>query len=83
MGIPQQMKLYLKNWWWSRWIHESAWIGITYTYSEPMIWDESGYDTAKRAHQEGPKTGLVTNGFVQKEPLMELLPFIDAMNIGC
>jgi len=56
-------------------------IGIAYTYSEPMIWYEFVYDTAKRAHQEGLKNVLVTNGFVQKEPLMELLPFIDAMNI--
>ncbi|HHY40205.1 MAG TPA: AmmeMemoRadiSam system radical SAM enzyme [Syntrophaceticus sp.] len=56
-------------------------IGIAYTYSEPMIWYEFVYDTAKRARQEGLKNVLVTNGFVQKEPLMELLPYIDAMNI--
>lgn len=56
-------------------------IGIAYTYSEPMIWYEFVYDTAKRAQQEGLKNVLVTNGFVQKEPFMELLPFIDAMNI--
>lgn len=56
-------------------------IGIAYTYSEPMIWYEFVYDTAERAHHEGLKNILVTNGFVQKEPLTELLPFIDAMNI--
>jgi len=60
---------------------KSGSIGIAYTYSEPMVWYEFVYDTAKRARQEGLKNVLVTNGFVQKEPLMELLPFIDAMNI--
>lgn len=56
-------------------------IGIAYTYSEPLIWYEYVYDTAKMAHQQGLKNVLVTNGFVQKEPLLELLPFIDALNI--
>jgi len=56
-------------------------IGIAYTYSEPLIWYEFVYDTAKIAQQKGLKNVLVTNGFVQKEPLLELLPFVDAMNI--
>lgn len=56
-------------------------IGIAYTYSEPLVWYEYVYDTAKIAHQKGLKNVLVTNGFVQKEPLLELLPLIDAMNI--
>jgi pyruvate formate lyase activating enzyme len=56
-------------------------IGIAYTYSEPLIWYEYVYDTAKMAHQQGLKNVLVTNGFVQKEPLLELLPYIDALNI--
>ena len=46
-----------------------------------MNWYEFVYVTAKRAEQEGLNNVLVTNGFVQKEPLLELLPFIDAMNI--
>lgn len=61
--------------------NKSGSIGIAYTYSEPMIWYEFVYDTAKTAHQKGLKNVLVTNGFVQKEPLQELLPFVDAMNI--
>lgn len=56
-------------------------IGIAYTYSEPLIWYEFVYDTAKIARHKGLKNVLVTNGFVQKEPLLELLPFVDAMNI--
>jgi pyruvate formate lyase activating enzyme len=56
-------------------------IGIAYTYSEPNVWFEYVYDTAKLAHEHGLKNVLVTNGFIEEEPLQELLPFIDAMNI--
>jgi pyruvate formate lyase activating enzyme len=56
-------------------------IGIAFTYSEPLVWYEYVYDTARLAHEQGLKNVLVTNGFIQEEPLLELLPFIDAMNI--
>lgn len=56
-------------------------IGIAYTYNEPMIWYEFVYDTSKAARKAGLKNVLVTNGFVNREPLEEILPFIDAMNI--
>lgn len=56
-------------------------IGIAFTYSEPSVWYEYILDTAKAGHQAGLKNVLVTNGFINKDPLAELLPFIDAMNI--
>jgi len=56
-------------------------IGIAYTYNEPMIWYEYVLETARRAHAEGLKNVLVTNGFISPEPLDELLPVIDALNI--
>ena len=56
-------------------------FGIAYTYNEPFIWYEFVLDTAKLAKAEGLENVLVTNGFVNKEPLGELLPYIDAMNI--
>lgn len=56
-------------------------IGIAYTYSEPCMWYEYVYDTAKLAHEKGLKNVLVTNGYLQEEPLKEILPYIDAMNI--
>jgi pyruvate formate lyase activating enzyme len=55
--------------------------GVAYTYNEPFIWFEFVYDTAKIAKEKGLKNVLVTNGFVNEEPLRELLPYIDAMNI--
>ena len=56
-------------------------FGIAYTYNEPFIWYEFVLDTAKLARQHGLENVLVTNGYVNKEPLEETLPFIDAMNI--
>ncbi len=56
-------------------------FGIAYTYNEPFIWYEFVLDTAKLAKENGLENVLVTNGFVNMEPLEGLLPFIDAMNI--
>lgn len=56
-------------------------IGIAYTYNEPSIWYEFVYETAKKAKEEGLLNVLVTNGYISEEPLNQLLPYIDAMNI--
>jgi pyruvate formate lyase activating enzyme len=56
-------------------------IGLAYTYNEPLIWFEYVLDTAKLAHESGLKNVLVTNGYINQEPLEELLPHIDALNI--
>ncbi len=56
-------------------------IGIAYTYSEPSVWYEYVLDTAKGIRQAGLKNVLVTNGFINRKPLEEVMPYIDAMNI--
>ncbi|MGQ9512792.1 AmmeMemoRadiSam system radical SAM enzyme [Thermodesulfitimonas sp.] len=56
-------------------------IGVAYTYSEPVVWYEFVRDTARQVREAGLKNVLVTNGFIAEEPLRELLPYIDAMNI--
>lgn len=56
-------------------------VGIAYTYTEPLIWYEYVLDTAKIARQYNLANVLVTNGYIHKEPLKKLLPFIDAMNV--
>jgi len=55
--------------------------GVAYTYNEPLIWYEFAYDTARLLHEHGYKNVLVTNGYINREPFEELLPYIDAMNI--
>lgn len=56
-------------------------IGIAYTYSEPFIWIEYLLDCSKKARGIGLKNVIITNGFVNQEPLAEVLKFADAMNI--
>ena len=56
-------------------------IGIAYTYNEPSIWYEYVLHLSKLAKKEGLVNVLVTNGFINPEPLEELLPYIDGMNI--
>ena len=54
---------------------------IAYTYTEPFTWWEYMYDIAVLAHDKGLKNILVSAGYVEKEPLREILPYIDAANI--
>ena len=58
-------------------------VGIAFTYNEPFMWYEYIYDVAKRIkeYDKNISVVLVSNGYVNKEPLKKILPFIDAMNI--
>lgn len=56
-------------------------IGIAYTYSEPLMWYEYIRDTAPLAREKGLKNVVVSNGYINPQPLAALLPFIDAFNI--
>ncbi len=54
---------------------------LAYTYTEPFTWWEYMYDIAVLAHGKGLKNILVSAGYVEQEPLRELLPYLDAANI--
>lgn len=54
---------------------------ISYTYTEPTIFYEFAYDTAKLAHERGLKNIFVTNGYITPEALAYLAPYLDAANI--
>jgi len=54
---------------------------ISFTYSEPTIYYEFAYEIAKLSHDEGLKNVVVTNGYINKEPLEKIAPYIDAANI--
>ncbi len=56
-------------------------IGIAYTYNEPLVSYEFVRDCAVLARDNGLINVVVTNGYICSEPLTELLPVIDAMNI--
>jgi pyruvate formate lyase activating enzyme len=55
--------------------------GVAWTYNEPSIWYEFTYDGSVEAKKHGLYTCYVTNGFIEKEPLEEISPYLDAMNI--
>ncbi len=54
---------------------------IAFTYTEPLTWWEYIYDIAVLAHERGLKNILVSAGYVEKEPLRDLLPYLDAANV--
>lgn len=56
-------------------------IGLAYTYNEPLVSFEFVLDCSRLIRAEGLKNVLVTNGYIESEPLKELLPWTDAMNI--
>ncbi len=62
-------------------IVESGTIGIAYTYSEPYIWYETIMDVGAAVREHGLVNVMVTNGFMEPEPLRDLLTVVDAMNI--
>ena len=55
--------------------------GIAFTYTEPLIWFEYIMDVAKIGRPKGLNMLVITNGYINPEPLEQLLPNIDAMNI--
>lgn len=55
--------------------------GIAYTYNEPIIFYEFMIDIAKKAKVHQLKNVMVTNGFINPEPLKELHQYIDAYSV--
>ena len=54
---------------------------ISYTYTEPTIFFEYAYDTARLAKKEGLYNVFVTNGYMTKETLNVIKPYLDAANV--
>ena len=54
---------------------------IAYTYTEPTIFFEYAYDTAKLAHEVGIANVYVTNGYMTTEMLEVFHPYLDAANV--
>ena len=54
---------------------------ISYTYTEPTIFFEYAYDSAKLAKARGLQNIFVTNGYMTKACLKEISPYLDAANV--
>jgi pyruvate formate lyase activating enzyme len=53
---------------------------VAYTYTEPLIWFEYILEAARLLHENNISSVLVTNGYINREPFAELLPYIAAIN---
>ena len=54
---------------------------VAYTYTEPLTYLEYTRDCAKACREAGLKNILVTAGYVNRRPLDDLLPWLDAANV--
>jgi pyruvate formate lyase activating enzyme len=54
---------------------------ISYTYTEPTVFFEFAYDTARLAREAGLRNIFVTNGYITREALAMIAPFLDGANI--
>jgi len=54
---------------------------ISYTYTEPTVFFELAYETAKIAHEQGIRNVFVTNGYMTAEALQMINPYLDAANV--
>jgi pyruvate formate lyase activating enzyme len=55
---------------------------IAYTYSEAITYYEYMLDTAKEARAKGLNNVLVSNGYINRTPLLELTPYLDGANVN-
>jgi pyruvate formate lyase activating enzyme len=56
-------------------------VGVAYTYNEPVIYYEFMMDVAKEIKKKGLQNVVVTNGFINPEPLDELMEYIDGFSV--
>lgn len=54
---------------------------ISYTYTEPTIFFEYAYETAQCARKSGLGNIFVTNGYMTKECMRMISPYLDAANV--
>lgn len=54
---------------------------ISYTYTEPTVFFEYALDTSKLAKEHGLYNIFVTNGYMTKEALETIKPYLDAANV--
>ncbi|MHC5076181.1 MAG: AmmeMemoRadiSam system radical SAM enzyme [Planctomycetota bacterium] len=60
---------------------ERGYPSIAYTYTDPIVYYEYTYDSAKLADKEGVRNVLVTAGYINQPPWKKLLQYTDAANI--
>ena len=59
--------------------HECA--SISYTYTEPTIFFELAYETGRLAHEAGIRNCFVSNGYMTRDAVRTIAPYLDAINV--
>jgi pyruvate formate lyase activating enzyme len=59
--------------------HDCA--SISYTYTEPTVFFEMAYDTARLARARGLGNTFVSNGYMTREAVDMIAPYLDAINV--
>jgi len=54
---------------------------IAYTYTEPTVFFEYTYETARLAHEAGLANVYVSNGYMSPAMLQAFYPYLDAINV--
>jgi pyruvate formate lyase activating enzyme len=54
---------------------------IAFTYTEPTVFYEFMLATVKPAQEKGLKNVMISNGYINEKPLLELCQYLDAANI--
>jgi pyruvate formate lyase activating enzyme len=54
---------------------------ISFTYTEPTIYFEFALETAKKAHEKNIKNIFVSNGYMSKDAITTIGPWLDAANV--
>jgi len=54
---------------------------VSFTYTEPTVYYEYLYDISSLAKEARMKTSIVSNGYINREPLLKLLKVLDAVKI--
>ena len=54
---------------------------ISFTYTEPTVFFELSYNTAKLAHERGLKNCFVSNGYLSPLAVETIAPYLDAINV--
>jgi pyruvate formate lyase activating enzyme len=54
---------------------------IAYTYTEPIVWFEYFKEVAAAGHERGLRSVMISAGYINSEPLAELVQELDAIKI--
>ena len=54
---------------------------ISYTYTEPTVYFELAYETARLARERGIQNVFVSNGFLTPLAVRTIAPYLDAINV--